>query len=150
MFRPTAVIASLAVVIATTPAFGQTIRYVDDSADPGGGGLTWATAYDDLQDALDDALANPSVDELHVAGGTYRPSAQSEPGTPRTETFQLIDGLAIMGGHAGLDNPNTPDIRDLDRYGSTLSGDIGTSGDPSDNCYSVVTGSNSACQFPAC
>lgn len=47
--------------------------YVDDDAQPGGDGLTWTTAYASVQDALGDASQNPSVTEIHVAQGTYKP-----------------------------------------------------------------------------
>jgi len=49
-------------------ARGQVVRYVDDDA-PGGNGQSWNDAYQNLQDALNDAAAT----EIRVAGGTYRP-----------------------------------------------------------------------------
>lgn len=84
------------------------IRYVDDSAAPGGDGRTWATAYSQLQSALSNG--DPSVLEIRVAGGTYR------------GTFGV--GLALRGGYAGLSDPNNPDRRDFDHFETVLSGDI--------------------------
>ncbi len=124
------------------------ILHVDDDAPPGGDGLTWTTAYDDLQDALNDASTNGAVTEIRVAGGTYTPSQRTESELPRTETFSLISGVTISGGYAGLADPENPDVRDLALYESTLSGDLngddaGDLWDPSreENTYHVVTGS---------
>ncbi len=61
-----ALLAGGVLLTATTQA--QTTWYVDDDADPNGDGLTWFTAFDDLQDALGQAVAG---DEIRVAGGTY-------------------------------------------------------------------------------
>ncbi|MHC4064526.1 MAG: hypothetical protein ACYSUI_08495 [Planctomycetota bacterium] len=61
-------VAFVAMGPAVTAAHGQSIRYVDDNAALGGDGLTWPTAYSDLQGALD--VVNPG-DEIHVAQGIY-------------------------------------------------------------------------------
>ena len=61
-----------------TPAHASII-YVDDDADPNGDGLIWSTAYDDLQVALSTAQSDPNITEIHVAGGTYVPSDQTDP-----------------------------------------------------------------------
>lgn len=140
----------LAVVIPllwpAVPASAQTIIYVDDDAPPGGDGLTWDTAFKYLQDAL--AAVGTNGTEVRVAQGLYMPD-QDEAGqvTPgdRSATFQLLNGVAIYGGYAGLANPNDPDARDVQAYETTLSGDllsndVGTSG-AQENSYHVVTGS---------
>lgn len=128
---------------------GQTTWYVDDDASTGGDGLTWPTAYKHLQDAL---AAATDGDEIHVAGGTYKPD-QDEGGnvTPgdRTETFQLITGVAIYGGYRGCPEGNCgggdPDERDLALYETILSGDLLGNDEPDfvnndENSYHVVTG----------
>ncbi len=129
-------LVGLVLAVGVNPAQAD-VRYVDDDAPPTGDGQSWTTPYDDLQDALTEALGDPSIIEIHVAGGTYYPSEQSEPGTPRTERFRLINGVTISGGYAGLADPVNPDVRDLELYESSLSGDIGAQGDDSDNCYHV-------------
>jgi parallel beta-helix repeat protein len=89
---------------------------------------------------LDEALDGVGPDTvIRVADGTYVPSVQSEPGTERTETFQLVNGVTIEGGYAGCSDGG--DLRDVVLYETILSGDIGTSGVVTDNCYHVVTGS---------
>ena len=96
-------------VLLSTPVWASII-YVDDDADPNGDGLTWGTAYDDLQDALSTAQSDPNITEIHVADGTYIPSAQTDPNDVRTATFSLLSGVALYGGYAGLADPNAPDF----------------------------------------
>ena len=89
---------------------------------------SWADACD-LQYALGKAASGDSV---WVAQGTYQPT----PGTDRAVSFQLETGVQIYGGFVGTEtllgqrNPTT--------HVTTLSGDIGTVGDSSDNSYHVV------------
>ncbi|MHC4716456.1 MAG: right-handed parallel beta-helix repeat-containing protein, partial [Planctomycetota bacterium] len=62
----------------------------------------------------------------------------------RAATFQLINGVAIRGGYAGLGAPE-PDERDILSYETVLSGDLladdDTGGSNAENAYHVVTGS---------
>ena len=50
--RKSALFATLALALSASAAHAQTVIHVDDDASPGGDGLTWATAYIYLQDAL--------------------------------------------------------------------------------------------------
>ncbi len=120
----------------------HTVLFVDDDVQTSGTGFTWGTAYRFLQDALDAAELNSVITEIHVAAGTYYPD-EGATVTPddRGATFQLMNGLALKGGYAGLAAPQTPCLRDLDQYATLLSGDIGTVNDGTDNSYHVVTGS---------
>ena len=115
----------------------QTILYVDSQAPDGGDGDRWASAFNKLQDALD----QQSVDQIWVAQGTYKPTYEAVPGEPRSKTFQLLDGVAIYGGFAGVETGI--DQRDVGRYLTVLSGDLDgddhDGGDTSENCYHVVT-----------
>jgi hypothetical protein len=105
--------------------------YVDASASgPVQDGSSWADAYADLQQAL--AAANVG-DQIHVAGGTYKPTG----GNDRSATFQLKSGVSIEGGYAGSGAAN-PDARDVVQYATILSGDIGVAGNKSDNSYTLV------------
>ena len=84
-----------------------------------------------LQTALSLSQAG---DQIWVAAGIHKPTT----GTDRTISFNLENGVAIYGGFptAGGNwasrNPST--------HLTTLSGDIGTIGQNSDNSYRVVVG----------
>ena len=91
---------------------------------------SWANACA-LQSAL--SLAQ-SGDEVWAKAGTHIPTS----GADRTATFQLKNGVAIYGGFAGTETAR--DQRNWMANIVTLSGDIGTVGDNSDNSYHVVTG----------
>ena len=104
---------------------GDNIIFVDASAPAGGDGLSWTTAFQFLQDALA-AAGNSSVTEVRVAQGTYHPDRdESNPNGSgdRLATFQLINGVRIRGGYAGLAGP-CPDERDVAMYQTILSGDL--------------------------
>jgi hypothetical protein len=84
-----------------------------------------------LQTALTTAI---SGNEIWVKAGRYKPTT----GTDRSATFQPIDGVAVYGGFAGTETAR--EQRNPAANLTTLSGDIGTPGDNSDNSYHVVTG----------
>ncbi|UCG15864.1 MAG: right-handed parallel beta-helix repeat-containing protein [Phycisphaerales bacterium] len=133
------VVAASGVLLTGLATQGQTVWYVDDDAPAGGDGSTWATAYDDLQDALGAAAGGG---EIRVATGTYRPDGGSG---DRVATFQLISGVAIHGGYAGYGAPD-PDERDVVVYETILTGDLDGNDGPDfanydENSYHVVTGS---------
>jgi hypothetical protein len=64
----------------------------------------------------------------------------------REATFQLVNGVSLKGGYAGLGEPD-PNERAINKYETTLSGDLdGDDGsnfdDYDENSYHVVTGSS--------
>jgi predicted outer membrane repeat protein len=129
---------------ASAASAGTPVLFVDDDASPGGNGAGWATAFDHLQDALAAAAALGEA-EIRVAGGWYPPDrdAVNPQGTgDRLASFHLLDGVRILGGHAGVGAD--PDKRDPARFPSVLSGDLGGNDDPadpttfSDNAYHIV------------
>jgi len=68
---------------------------VASTATPGGDGLTWATALQHPQDAVDLSILG---DELWVAGGTYvRRDAED------TVVLELNGGVSVYGGFAGVE-----------------------------------------------
>ena len=101
-----------------------TICYVRQGATGLDDGSSWTNAYTDLQDGL----AELDCTQLWVAAGTYLP------GTQRTDTFQLRDGLALYGGFAGTETSLYS--RDIIANETILSGAITGA-----NSYHVVTGS---------
>jgi len=142
------------------PNFAAQI-FVDVNAQGNNDGSSWVDAYTCLQDAL---AAASSSDEVLVAKGIYKPDQGKgiSPGD-QAMTFQLIDGVTIKGGYAGVsylgrtrtatgDAASTefvepdPNIRDVNEYETILSGDLAGNDGPnlatsSENSYHVVTGS---------
>ena len=125
---------------------------VDDDAPYGGNGMSWETAFINLQDALRAAEStNGDVNEIRVAEGTYRPDRDfTDPNGSgnRSATFGLINGVVIKGGYAGFGEPD-PNARDIVVYETILSGDldgndVGELDDSSknENSYQIVTGSS--------
>ena len=117
--------------------------FVDGDAAPGGNGLTWDTAYNDLQDALMQAtVLNGDTDEANdieaiwIAEGTYYPSDRLQQNNNRFDTFELVDGVTLYGGFAG--NETTLKVRDFSAHTTTLSGNIGNIESMYDNAYTVV------------
>jgi predicted outer membrane repeat protein len=106
-------------------------RFAKPSITGTGNCSSWGNACT-LQTALTGAV---SGDEIWVMTGTYRPTS----GTDRTATFQLKNGVAIYGGFAGTEIARIQ--RNPSAYPTILSGDLGTTGNNSDNSYHVVTGS---------
>ncbi len=107
--------------------------HVSVSAAGTGTGLTWANAFNDLQQAL--SIVVPG-DEIWVAAGQYKPTT----GTNRAISFQLRNGVDMFGGFAGTET--ALEQRDIAANPTTLNGDIGMQGDNADNSYNVVTANN--------
>ncbi len=104
--------------------------YVDDDAPPGGDGLSWTTAFKHVQDAL---AAAGTQDEIRVAGGIYRPDEDAANPTGSgndNRSFELLEGISLIGGYAGLAAPGNEDQRDVDLYTATLTGDLAENDGP--------------------
>lgn len=96
------------------------VIYVDDSStalEPTG--LSWESAFTDLQDGLG---AAETGDEVWVAAGVYLPTDTST----ATISFNLIAGVDMYGGLAGNEDPATFDMadRDLETNATILSGEL--------------------------
>jgi len=114
------------ILLVTSIAQAQSVLYVDDDAPPGGDGLSWTTAFSELQSALDAATSD---DRIWVAAGTYKPDYDVNTGTHtgnRASTFQLKNGVVIYGGFVGNEGPATFDLDDRDFIANEtiLSGDL--------------------------
>lgn len=107
--------------------------HVDADAAPGGDGLSWATAFDSLDDAV--ALLQAG-DRVWLAEGTYTPGIEEVPGDPRSATFLFPADTRLYGGFAGNE------LTLADRAGlfdtTVLSGEVGLSV-ADDNVYHVLT-----------
>jgi hypothetical protein len=120
------VVLGLGIVLISSQIVLADTIYVDVDAGGNNNGSSWEDAYTNLQDAL--ALAQPG-DQIWVAAGTYYP------GSSREDYFAMRNGVAIYGGFNGTETEL--DERDPAEHETLLSGDLGTPGDDSDNCYHV-------------
>ncbi len=99
-------------------------------------GMSWASAYADLQAALTDAYQGAG--EVWVAAGTYCPTEDGD----RRASFRLKQGLALYGGFKGIESER--DERDPGANQTVLSGDLGSPLGQAANSYHVVTGADGA------
>ena len=113
--------------------------YVDDDATPGGDGLTWVTAFNDLQIALAAADSDAGISEILIAQGTYRPTVANG---VQTIAFSPRSGLTLRGGYAGVTGSD-PSDRNIELYETILSGDLNGDDGPnftnrSENSHTVL------------
>ncbi len=127
-------ITLLASLLFSIMATSQII-YVDQNAIGLNDGSSWADAFIDLQDAVDEANFDSALSELYIAEGTYFPSIPSG----RDATFNLTEEILLFGGFSPANGAIDLATRDFRLYETTLNGDIGTIDDSSDNAYTVVT-----------
>ena len=117
-------------------------------------GLSWGTAFRDLQDGL--AAASSQQDHyplIYIAQGTYTPGSVGD----RTQSFHLLNYVSVIGGFAGAGGAD-PNARNPGVYKTILSGDLNgddnytgvtiaaLGGNRSDNVYHVVTVDNTVVQ----
>jgi predicted outer membrane repeat protein len=107
-------------------------------------GSSWGEGLETLEAGLDDAEGDGCY--VWVKAGTYFPtedgSGSTVPADQRTKTFKLRSEVDVYGGFAG--DEALLSERDVAANETILSGDIGTSGDNSDNSYHVVTAADDA------
>lgn len=136
------VLAGCVIAACGAAAEAGTVRYVNDDAAPGGNGLSWATAYQSLTDAIN---ASSGGDEIWVAVGRYEPAGI---GGDRAASFTLPPDVPVYGGFLGNETSLA------ERAGlfedTLLSGDLnrddaGLYTNTSDNSYHVVRIDQSGC-----
>lgn len=125
--------------------------FVNQAAPAGGNGVTWATAYNTLRDALLAAsnvnAANPEAGiEIWVAGGVYQPDQGSGVTAGDVSAFFLVPTrTTLRGGFVGNEDPATFDVstRDLQANATVLTGDLlgddETGGDSTNNSYRLIS-----------
>ncbi|MCH8824960.1 MAG: hypothetical protein IH984_15805 [Planctomycetes bacterium] len=126
MAKKTKTAAAMMTILTLTAAVqAGSVLYVDDDAPADGDGASWKTAFRFLQDAIAEA-AGGGIGELRIAQGTYRPDRSEknpEGSGNRESSFQLNNGVALMGAYAGI-GADDPDERDFELYETILSGDL--------------------------
>jgi predicted outer membrane repeat protein len=114
----------------------DSVLYVDGSLPLNGNGTSWDTAYNNLQDALGDAVAGQ---EIWVAQGVYQPSVTGD----RSASFTLKEGVDLYGGFSGSETSRSQ--ADWQQFPTILSGDLdnddGIAG-TAENSYHVVAAYN--------
>lgn len=93
-----------------------------------GNGLSWLTAYNNTQQALQ----NKCADTIKVAKGVYKPAISD-----RDSSFVINKGVVILGGYPDTGTPSDEDRNPI-IYPTVLSGDIGIQNDSLDNTYTVM------------
>lgn len=143
---------TMTITVSTTPGsttgainglqlvYSQPTRiYVDGARPAGGDGLSWATAFNDLQTAMNSASTLPTVTEVWVARGTYKPAGA---GGSRSATF--LPNKKMYGGFAGTETLLSQ--RNVAANPTILSGDLNGDDTPgfgnrADNVYHVLSAS---------
>ncbi|MFA5292803.1 MAG: right-handed parallel beta-helix repeat-containing protein [Phycisphaerae bacterium] len=134
--------------------------FVDNDAPPEGDGKSWDTAYDNLQDALNDVWAGDHgcADKIFVAAGTYYPTNDAN---QTDATFTLVDGVDIYGHFEGwetsIDQRNLADINStttlsgvLNQYGYPALNHIVTAADCHIDGFTVTKGTQKGIYCYAC
>jgi len=103
-------------------------------------GSSWNLAYPSLADALQAINSCNGINEIWVAAGTYKPAFAypgiSSPADNREKTFYIPAGIQLFGGFAGTETALTERV--LSANETILSGDLGITGNTTDNAYHVV------------
>jgi hypothetical protein len=120
-------------------AVAQITRYVSTTgtnSNPASA-TSWATSTTNLQGAIN---ASSSGDQVWVAQGTYKPTT----GDDRNASFSMKNGVTIYGGFIGTETTlsSRPALSVTVPSGSTLSGDVGIPGNPTDNSFHIINNPN--------
>ncbi|MBD2755901.1 beta strand repeat-containing protein [Spirosoma validum] len=132
-------VASLAITV--TPISCGPVIYVTQTGSGQRDGSSWANALgsSQLQFGINAAASCGNSGQVWVAAGTYKPTT----GSDRNASFALRNGVTIYGGFAGNETALTdrPALNPVTGQPAitTLSGDIGTVGNTSDNSFRVIS-----------
>lgn len=131
-------IKKLLILTALTLPFSQfskaTVRYVNLNATGINNGTSWTDAFTSLQSGI---AASITGDSIWVANGVYKPINVATPTIGNREiSFTIPSGVQLFGGFAG--NETNLSQRNFSTYQTILSGDIGATGNNTDNTFRVV------------
>ncbi len=105
--------------------------YVNQNATGANNGSSWTDAYTDARDAFINTTPNA---EIWIAQGTYIRNS-----TDRNTVFGWSqDSIRVYGGFTGSETMRNQ--RDWNANPTIFSGDIGVTGDSTDNAYTVFIG----------
>ncbi|MGJ1452847.1 MBG domain-containing protein, partial [Sphingobacterium spiritivorum] len=129
-------------IVSMVPAANGILYVKQGSA---GNGSSWANAAPELADALLAAKSNTTIKQIWVAKGTYKPLYKAAevdngnvPTTDRDKAFVMVKDVKLYGGFAGTETDiNQRDLTNT-ANATTLSGDLGTAGNTTDNAYHVL------------
>ncbi|MEM9874953.1 MAG: choice-of-anchor Q domain-containing protein [Myxococcota bacterium] len=113
----------------------QTVAFVDGDATGRADGGSWDDAFTDLSAALAATADCPSITEVWVAAGSYRPGETAD------AAFALRSNLALYGGFAGSEASR--DARDVVANPTILSGDVNGDDTVVDGIVTQIVGTNS-------
>jgi len=99
-----------------------------------GNGTSWANATGTLQFAID---SSSSGDDIWIASGTYFPTSKFGGTGTRNLCFSFDEDINVFGGFPDSGSPVFGD-RNISINSTVLSGDIGSTGTRTDNCYHVI------------
>ncbi len=112
----------------------RNVLFVDEAATGGNSGSNWENALTSLADAFAIAGANPAIDSILVATGTYYPEHFAGNGShPRDIAFVLPANVKVLGGY-----PSGGGIRHVSNHPVVLHGDIDKNNIPDDGNVSHV------------
>jgi predicted outer membrane repeat protein len=129
MFKFNKSLLTCGLFFAVSCLFSQNRFYVSPTATGNQSGDSWANAFTNLQDALQNAQPD---NEIWVAAGTYFPTSNGN----RETSFIIPSGVRLFGGFTGIETDLGQ--RDWKNHSTILSGDIGIFDDSTDNSYNVV------------
>ena len=113
------------------------IIYVNDNTSNDNDGSDWGNALASLQRALELASRCPIATEIWVAEGTYLPDdSPFLTAGDRAASFSMQNGISVYGGFVGNETSLTERNHTVNT--TILSGNIGTTGNDSDNSHHVV------------
>lgn len=156
--------AAVASAVASAVAHAVTPSVIMVDANAHGNvhdGSSWATAYTNVQDALNKAAQTPGGDQIWVAQGNYKPTQIYSPdgvtggavgsSASNMKTFNLPSDVAIYGGFKS--GAHSLSERNPGKYVTVFNGDLagndinnpndpGYAASKADNAWHVVTAGN--------